>query len=147
MKSFFRSFSATVLLTAALLLGWLALRQWERRSWIPVRAEVTQAWEKTYVMPPMQGKWVSTPPQPRDFPWIVYSYKAFGTAHSGGAAASGAVGAVRTVYYDPDDPDRSVVERPEGFAVLLSALGSVALLSGGLLVGLKGSRPKTVSSR
>jgi hypothetical protein len=71
-----RTFFAGPLLGGAFLFGWLALRQWEVRSWLPVAGEVVVEGTRTEVVPPLETKAGSVPPG--SVHWTDYSYRVDG---------------------------------------------------------------------
>lgn len=139
-----RSVIAAIFLGTSLLFGWLALRQQERQAWAPVEGEVVRVWSRTSEQPPLETKYGSIPPRKVTTSLIDYTYQVNGRTYSGTAPVGHSESQGFLVYYDPEHPDRSRLDRPETSAVATIVALSGVFLFGGIVLGLGGRRSTAI---
>ena len=133
-----RSFFAASFFGIALLLGALAVWQRERQMWVPVAGEVVRVWDREIQQPPQETKYGIVPPREVTIPLVDYSYRVDGRGYSGTAPVSPSGGAGLTVYYDPDHPERSRLDRPKSSALFVVLTLAGAFFVAGLRLWLGG---------
>lgn len=134
-----RTFFMASLFVGSLFFGGRTLWVRELQTWAPIEADVSRVWSKTFTQPPMQRKYgPPIPPREVSVSWISYSYVVDGRRYSGDAPRSYPRGGRVTVFYDPDHPGWSRLDRPRPHASVEIVAGLLFL--GGAVLWLGGRR-------
>jgi hypothetical protein len=145
-SAFFRTFSAGALLVGSVLFGWLAVRQREVLSWVSTEGEGVGEWTETSTLPPQQGKYVTVPPREVTEDWVSYSYRVDGRRYTGKDRIGSGRGVGFRVYYDPDHPEESRIDRPEASPWIFAMVAGMQLL-GAIVVGAGPAKSRNPPAR
>lgn len=134
-----RAFFTVSFFAASLLFAWLALRDRQVQTWKPVPAEVVGGRTETIVHPPSHRRGgTARPAWEEKVRYAVYAYSVDGERYLGDWVSGRSAGSKITVYYDPDHPERSVVEKP--VASRSAAVVAALLFAGAVGLGFSGRK-------